>query len=88
MEERCRNGFEAREAVKHVGGSIGRHLWVSDTREADSPYKSAVILEADLPDGIDFQTLDSEHIGLEFRLEKNTREDPPFQAKDCKVIHL
>jgi len=69
-------------------GTIDRYLWVSDDRAPDSPYIKSVILEADLPAGIDFQTLDSENMGLEFRLEENTYSDPPFIAKDCKVISL
>lgn len=72
----------------HYLHQLDANLWVVDDRQTDSSYRRAVVLEEDLPQGIDLARIDPEGIGVEFRLKANDHPEPRFMAKDCKIIPL
>ncbi|MEY2340609.1 NYN domain-containing protein [Acidithiobacillus sp. IBUN Pt1247-S3] len=66
---------------------VSGHLWVTDTRQDDSPYSSAFVHISDLPRELDVGDLPSRDIVLEFDLEPSEMERGGFVAKRCMVVY-
>ncbi|MGE0049802.1 MAG: NYN domain-containing protein [Acidithiobacillus sp.] len=66
---------------------LSSHLWVTDTRQGDSPYGSAFVHISDLPRELDVGDLPSRDIVLEFDLEPSEMERGGFVAKRCTVVY-
>ncbi|MDD5576018.1 MAG: NYN domain-containing protein [Acidithiobacillus sp.] len=66
---------------------ISARLWVTDTRQDDSPYESAFVHISDLPRELDTDDLPSRDIILEFDLESSETEKGGFIARRCTVVH-
>jgi uncharacterized LabA/DUF88 family protein len=65
-------------------GSLGK-LWITDTRQEDSPYNSVFFMEKDLPAGVHADDLPSrEHI-FEFTLIDEKGKG--FQAADISLVY-
>ena len=64
---------------------ISDRLWVTDTRQEESPYASAFLHISDLPRDLDVSDLPSRDIVLEFDLEPSEMERGGFVAKRCSV---
>jgi uncharacterized LabA/DUF88 family protein len=65
-------------------GFLGK-LWITDTRQEDSPYKSVFFMEKDLPAGVHADDLPSrEHI-FEFTLIDEKGKG--FQAADISLVY-
>ncbi|MEY2333759.1 NYN domain-containing protein [Acidithiobacillus ferrianus] len=67
--------------------AISAHLWVTDTRQEDSPYASAFVHISDLPRELDPDDLPSRDIILEFDLESSETEKGGFIARRCTVVN-
>jgi uncharacterized LabA/DUF88 family protein len=66
---------------------LSGQLWVTDTRQDDSPYSSAFVHVTDLPRELDVADLPSRDIVLEFDLESSEMERGGFVAKRCTVVY-
>lgn len=66
---------------------ISARLWVTDTRQEDSPYESAFVHISDLPRELDMDDLPSRDIILEFDLESSETEKGGFVARRCTVVN-
>ena len=66
---------------------ISARLWVTDTRQDDSPYESAFVHISDLPRELDTDDLPSRDIILEFDLESSETEKGGFIARRCTVVN-
>ena len=66
---------------------LSARLWVTDTRQDDSPYSSAFVHISDLPRELDVSDLPSRDIVLEFDLESSEMERGGFVAKRCTVVY-
>jgi len=64
---------------------ISDRLWVTDTRQEESPYASAFLHISDLPRDLDVSDLPSRDIVLEFDLEPSEMERGGYVAKRCSV---
>ncbi|MBU2848749.1 LabA-like NYN domain-containing protein [Acidithiobacillus ferriphilus] len=67
--------------------AISARLWVTDTRQEDSPYESAFVHISDLPRELDTDDLPSRDIILEFDLESSETEKGGFIARRCTVVN-
>ena len=67
--------------------AISAQLWVTDTRQDDSPYESAFVHISDLPRELDTDDLPSRDIILEFDLESSETEKGGFIARRCTVVN-
>ncbi|WCE94755.1 LabA-like NYN domain-containing protein [Acidithiobacillus ferriphilus] len=67
--------------------AISARLWVTDTRQEDSPYESAFVHISDLPRALDTDDLPSRDIILEFDLESSETEKGGFIARRCTVVN-
>jgi len=59
-------------------------LWITDTRQEDSPYKSVFFLEKDLPVGLYPEELPSRDHIFEFTLAES---DKGYLAQDIAIIY-
>lgn len=67
--------------LKHISPG----LWVTDTRNPDSPYDTAFLHDSNLPDGIRGNDLPSRNHILEFTLT-DTRQDERMEAREVTLV--
>jgi len=67
--------------------TISSGLWITDARNAESPYKTAFVLEDEVAKAIDVGRLPSysKHI-FSFRLDKPDKEGGNLQARDVQLV--
>lgn len=64
---------------------ISPGLWLTDTRNPDSPYGTAFFHDSDLPEGLNPDDLPSRNLIFEFHLIKTERGEG-YQAVDLSVV--
>ncbi len=65
---------------------ISDYMWVTDTREPDSPYGSAFFRDADLRDGVRVEDLPSHEVILEFDLVESAAKEGALQAVNIQRV--
>ena len=68
-------------------GEISPRLWITDTRQEESPYGSAFVHISDLPRDLDTDDLPSRDVIFEFDLEPSETEKGGFVARRCTIVH-
>lgn len=66
---------------------ISPDLWVTDTRQAESPYGTAFLHHSDLPSNFDASDLPSRDIIFEYELEPSERERGGHVARRCVIVN-
>ncbi|MEW5790441.1 MAG: NYN domain-containing protein [Pseudomonadota bacterium] len=66
---------------------ITAEMWITDSRNPESPYQTAFLHHSDLPGHLDPADLPSRDIIFEFDLEPSEREKGGFVARRCAVVH-
>ncbi|MEK8088854.1 NYN domain-containing protein [Thermithiobacillus plumbiphilus] len=66
---------------------IAAEMWITDSRNPESPYQTAFLHHSDLPSNLDASDLPSRDIIFEFDLEPSEREKGGFVARRCAVVH-
>lgn len=61
-------------------------VWITDYRDADSPYQTAYFNESSFIDYLDMNELPSRSYVFEFTLTESERIEGQFQAKDIGVV--
>lgn len=65
---------------------VAANLWITDTRDPDSPYASAFFRDADLPDGVRPSDLPSHHRIFEFDLGNSSVKEGGLQATNIRQV--
>lgn len=67
-------------------GGVTDNLWITDTRDPDSPYVSAFFRDGELPDGLRPGDLPSHHRIFEFDLERSSVKEGALQAVNIRQV--
>ncbi|MCC5810331.1 MAG: NYN domain-containing protein [Ectothiorhodospiraceae bacterium] len=65
---------------------ISDELWITDTRNPDSPYASVFFRDGDLPDGVRGTDLPSHKLLFEFDIQPSTVKEGGLQATNIRQV--
>ena len=65
---------------------ISDYMWITDTRDPDSPFASAFFRDAELKDGASVEDLPSHELILEFDLVESTVKEGALQAVNIQRV--